>query len=66
MTFLSTKFAQLGHSGQRDSGLPVSLQEDGLPCEALGKTLDGKAMSCYEEDAGLSAPAAERETDETL
>ncbi|KAI4544257.1 hypothetical protein MG293_004523 [Ovis ammon polii] len=42
------------------------LQEDGLPCGALGKTLDGKAMSCYEEDAGLSAPAADRETDKTL
>ena len=36
------------------------LQEDGLPCGALGKTLDGKATSCYEEDAGLSGPAADR------
>ena len=59
MTFLSTKFAQLGHSRQRVSGLPVSPLEGGLPCGALGKTLDGKATSCFEEDAGPSAPAAD-------
>ena len=60
MTFLSTKLAQLGHSRQRDSGLPVSPSGGWAALRGSGENSGWKATSCYEEDAGLSAPAADR------